>query len=48
MLLGNLAQYGGLALASACEQDVDFAFLLLDRMDMAIESRHKPAPQAHR
>jgi hypothetical protein len=37
MLLGNFAQYSGLALAGAREEDVDFALLLLDRIEQVIE-----------
>jgi hypothetical protein len=37
VLLGNFAQWYGLALASACEQDVDLALFSLDRVEQAIE-----------
>src|SRR5258707_2517264 len=37
VLLGNLAQWYGLALASAREQDVDLALFPLDRIEQAVE-----------
>ncbi len=37
MLLGNLAQLCGLALASAREQDVDLALFSLDRLEQTVE-----------
>src|SRR5580692_1359671 len=37
MLLGDLAQYGGLALAGTREQDVDFALFALDRIEQVVE-----------
>jgi hypothetical protein len=37
VLLSNLAQFGGFALASARKQNVDLAFLLLDRIEQTVE-----------
>src|SRR5258707_5103318 len=37
VLLGNLAQWYGLALASAREQDVDLALFSLDRIEQTVE-----------
>src|SRR4051794_31723838 len=50
MLLGDLAQWGGFARASAREQDVDLALFPFDRIEQTvevIEIRRVTAPPGH-